>query len=89
MVVPVIVIIRCPKYLALPTQIPNSFADGGLSVVPADKKEESPNCRLLLDYNVLKFAYRSSVTAISRLHSAAAVLLSLPLCLIYLPFHKN
>jgi hypothetical protein len=43
------------------TQIPNSLADVGLSVVPADKKEESPNCRLLLDnytaelgYNVMK-----------------------------------
>lgn len=39
--VAVIVIVRCPKYLAAPTRIPNYSADVGLSVVPADRKEAS------------------------------------------------
>jgi hypothetical protein len=34
----VIVIVRCPKYLAAPTRIPNYSAD---VVVPADRKEAS------------------------------------------------
>jgi hypothetical protein len=38
MAMSIIITIHCPKYLAVPTQIPNYSADVGLSVVPADRK---------------------------------------------------